>query len=84
MRTAIAALVASHRFVMRPAIVHKNRGSQRLPPLGVAAVSTCDLGLLASRDLIPERGAAATDHGSDERPFLAAHRRPNAGADTGG
>src|SRR5687768_10911277 len=40
--------------------------------------------LLASRDLVPERGAAAADQGPDARPLLAAHCRADAGADARG
>src|SRR3954469_24768497 len=40
--------------------------------------------LLASRDLIPERRAAAADEGANARALLAADRRADAGADARG
>src|SRR3954468_4480586 len=40
--------------------------------------------LLPSRDLVPERRAAAADEGADARALLAADRRADAGADARG
>src|SRR3954468_11038501 len=40
--------------------------------------------LLPSRDLVPERRAAAADEGANARALLAAHRRADAGADARG
>ena len=43
---------------------------------------TCEGSILTSCDLIPEGCATATNHRTDERAFLAAHRRPDTGTDT--
>jgi hypothetical protein len=43
---------------------------------------TCEGSILTPCDLIPEGCATATDHRTDERAFLAAHRRTDTGTDT--